>query len=220
MASSRPRAFGEGWQRQPAGISPGHSFWRPAADVIETASEVIVLVELAGIDHEQLDVLLFEDALIVEGERRLPAHAAGVYHAAEIRQGQVRLELALGDDRIKGKQVRILLVEDHDTTRRVLARLLSLNGWEVRTAATVAEGLDLLDQGPDCVILDLMLPDGDGETVLRRVRDAGLQTRVVVTSATGDEARLEQVRQMGPAAVLQKPVDVEEICRVCETATD
>ena len=89
MASSRPRAFGEAWQRQPASISMGHSFWRPAADIVETASEVIVLVELAGVDHEQLDVLLFEDALIVEGERRLPAHAA------EIRQGQIRLELPL-----------------------------------------------------------------------------------------------------------------------------
>lgn len=95
MATSRPRAFGETWERQPSGIGLGHSFWRPPADVVETASEVIVLVELAGIDHEQLDVLLFEDALIVEGERRLPAYAAGVYHAAEIRQGQVRLELAL-----------------------------------------------------------------------------------------------------------------------------
>src|SRR5690606_2540995 len=39
--------------------------------------------------------LLFEDALIVEGERRLPSPAAGVYHAAEIRQGQMRLELLL-----------------------------------------------------------------------------------------------------------------------------
>jgi HSP20 family protein len=95
MASSRPRAFGETWQRQPASISMGQSFWRPPTDVVETASEVIVLVELAGVDHEQLDVLLFEDALIVEGERRLPAYEAGVYHAAEIRQGQIRLELPL-----------------------------------------------------------------------------------------------------------------------------
>jgi HSP20 family protein len=95
MATGRSRAFGEAWQQQPASVSLGHSFWRPAADVVETASEVIVLVELAGVDHEELDVLLYEDALIVEGERRLPAHAAGVYHAAEIRQGQVRLELPL-----------------------------------------------------------------------------------------------------------------------------
>jgi HSP20 family protein len=95
MATSRPRPFGEVWQRHPANISMGQPAWRPPTDILETATEVIVLVELAGVDHEQLDVLLFEDALIVEGERRLPAHAAGVYHAAEIRQGQIRLELPL-----------------------------------------------------------------------------------------------------------------------------
>src|SRR5215204_560308 len=95
MATGRPRSFGEVAPRHPASISMGQTTWRPPADVVETAAEVIVLVELAGVDHEQLDVLLFEDALIVEGERRLPAHAAGVYHAAEIRQGQVRLELPL-----------------------------------------------------------------------------------------------------------------------------
>jgi HSP20 family protein len=95
MATGRSRSFGETWQRQPGGISMGQPAWRPPTDVVETATEVIVLVELAGVDHEQLDVLLFEDAVIVEGERRLPSHAAGVYHAAEIRQGQVRLELPL-----------------------------------------------------------------------------------------------------------------------------
>ncbi len=95
MATGRPHLSGPGWQRQPAGISMGQPSWRPPADIVETETEVIILVELAGVDHEQLEVLLFEDALIVEGERRLPSPAAGVYHAAEIRQGQVRLELPL-----------------------------------------------------------------------------------------------------------------------------
>jgi len=95
MATGRSRSFGETWQRHPASISMGQPAWRPPTDIVETATEVIVLVELAGVDHDQLDVLLFEDAIIVEGERRLPLHAAGVYHAAEIRQGQVRLELTL-----------------------------------------------------------------------------------------------------------------------------
>jgi HSP20 family protein len=96
MATARPRPFGEVWQGAPASIGMAQPSWRPATDVVETATEVIVLVELAGVDHEELDVLLFEDALIVEGERRLPpAHGAGVYHAAEIRQGQIRLELPL-----------------------------------------------------------------------------------------------------------------------------
>jgi HSP20 family protein len=96
MATSRPRPFSETWQHQPTSVSMAQTSWRPATDIVETANEVIVLVELAGVDHEELDVLLFEDALIVEGERRLPpTHGGGVYHAAEIRQGQLRLELPL-----------------------------------------------------------------------------------------------------------------------------
>ena len=94
MATSQSRPFAETWPRQTPSVGLAQP-WRPATDVLETAAEIVVMVELAGVDHEQLDVLLFEDALIVEGERRLPAHAAGVYHAAEIRQGQVRLELPL-----------------------------------------------------------------------------------------------------------------------------
>jgi HSP20 family protein len=96
MATSRPRPFSESWQQQTTSVSMAQTSWRPATDIVETANEVIVLVELAGVDHDQLDVLLFEDALIVEGERRLPpTHGNGVYHAAEIRQGQLRLELPL-----------------------------------------------------------------------------------------------------------------------------
>lgn len=110
----------------------------------------------------------------------------------------------------------LLLVEDHEATRRLMARLLSLNGWEVRTAATIAEGLAQLDPEPDCVLLDLMLPDGDGETVLRRVREAHPRTRVAVATATGDEARLEVVRRLGPDALLRKPLDFGEVCRACE----
>src|SRR4051812_29090418 len=110
----------------------------------------------------------------------------------------------------------LLIVEDHDATRRALARLMSLNGWDVRTASTIAEGLALLTTGPDVVILDLMLPDGDGETVLRRVREAKLPTRVAVTTGEGNEARLEAVRRLGADALLRKPIALDELCRVCE----
>jgi DNA-binding NarL/FixJ family response regulator len=114
----------------------------------------------------------------------------------------------------------VLIVEDHEVTRTTLARLLRLHldGWEVLTAATIAEGLALVESEPSCVILDLMLPDGDGEIVLRRVREARLRTRVAVTTGTGDEARLEAVRRLGPEALLRKPVDPREIYEVCAAA--
>jgi HSP20 family protein len=75
-------------------VAPAH--WRPATDVYETAEALSIMVDLAGIDLDDLDVLLLDDALIVQGTRH-PRVAAptGVYHHAEIRYGPFRLEVRL-----------------------------------------------------------------------------------------------------------------------------
>ena len=70
--------------------------WRPDADTYETATTVEILVDLAGIEEDDLEVQLFEDVLIVEGRRQLPSCQEGaVYHAAGIHQGPFRVELPL-----------------------------------------------------------------------------------------------------------------------------
>ena len=84
-------------------------------------------------------------------------------------------------------------------------------------AATVAEGLDLLDPPPDCLVLDLMLPDGGGEAILRKVREDDLPTRVVaVTTGSNDPARLAVVKELNPDVLLSKPIDPSVLLRVCE----
>ena len=70
--------------------------WRPDADTYETASTVEIIVDLAGVDEDDFEVQLFEDALVVEGRRQLPScQAEAVYQAAGIRQGPFRLEVPL-----------------------------------------------------------------------------------------------------------------------------
>ena len=70
--------------------------WRPDVDAYETAGTFEVVVDLAGVDEDDFEVHLFEDALIVEGRRRVPAREeAAMYHAASIRQGPFRVEVAL-----------------------------------------------------------------------------------------------------------------------------
>jgi DNA-binding NarL/FixJ family response regulator len=119
-------------------------------------------------------------------------------------------------------QHRILLVEDHAETRHMLRRILALTltDWEVTEAATVEEGLAQLDPPPDCVLLDLELPDGPGEAILRKVRQDHLQTRVVVNTGTNDEARLGAVSDLKPAAVLQKPLDSTGLRRIYRAAIE
>jgi DNA-binding response OmpR family regulator len=111
----------------------------------------------------------------------------------------------------------MLVVEDERVARDALQALFALNGYEVAVAATVAEGLKLLDPPPECMILDLDLPDGPGEGILRMIREANLPTRVMITTGCGDLARLNAVASFKPEALLQKPVHVEELLAACGT---
>jgi CheY-like chemotaxis protein len=111
---------------------------------------------------------------------------------------------------------QMLLVEDHEETRTLLRRIVSLCGWQVAEAATVAEGLDRLDPPPDCLVLDLRLPDGDGATVLRKVREAHLPTRVVINTAGCDSERMREISDLKPEAILPKPLDSKGLRTICE----
>ena len=96
VTGNQERAFGDPLAAVQPGVRFAETFWRPPADVCESATTIVVTVDLAGIDQDDLDVVLFEDALIVEGRRRLTGVEPGVvYHVAEIRQGPFRLELGL-----------------------------------------------------------------------------------------------------------------------------
>lgn len=91
-------------------------------------------------------------------------------------------------------------------------------GFEVLTAATTAEAVAALDPAPDCVVLDLVLPDGEGETVLAKIRSEQLPVRVVaVVTGINDTLRLQRVSQLRPDLLLYKPIDSEVLFRVCRS---
>ncbi len=95
LAPSQPRQLGMGDLFGRAGVRLAPTSWRPPVDVYETPSRVMVTSELAGIDPDSLDVLLFDDAIVVEGQRRIVPSEEGVYQTAEIPQGRFRLEVPL-----------------------------------------------------------------------------------------------------------------------------
>src|SRR5438445_12816781 len=93
----------------------------------------------------------------------------------------------------------MMVVEDDGWTRKALASIVKHKGWDVVVASSVAEGLELMQRlEPDCMILDLALPDGSGEAILRQIREEGLPTRVVVCTATHEPSRLQGVRGLRP----------------------
>ena len=96
LAGDQPRPLADARFASLGGLRFGPTAWRPPADVCVSDRAIEVTIELAGVDQDELEVVLFQDALIVEGQRRLPPAAPNsVYHVAEIRQGPFRLELGL-----------------------------------------------------------------------------------------------------------------------------
>jgi HSP20 family protein len=114
VTPNQGRPFGDTRQVDQSGPRFAQPYWRPAADVCETDRAVDVTVDLAGVDQDDLEVVLYQDALVVEGQRHLPkAGPHGVYHIAEIHQGPFRLELvlpvAVDQDHVEARQDRGLL---------------------------------------------------------------------------------------------------------------
>lgn len=81
-------------------------------------------------------------------------------------------------------------------------------------AGTLADALAHLGAKPSWVILDLMLPDGNGERILETVRESGSGARVVVTTGVFDEQRLRALKDLAPHAILIKPINVRELLRI------
>jgi DNA-binding response OmpR family regulator len=108
---------------------------------------------------------------------------------------------------------RLLLVEDDWRTHAALRKILTRKGWEVHSAMTVSGGLALLHLRPQAIILDMMLPDGDGMELLRLVRAENHPTKVAVTTGMEDRARLEEIRKLRPDALLRKPLELDDLLR-------
>ena len=115
---------------------------------------------------------------------------------------------------------RILIVEDNPLNRLLIRDILALRGHEVMEAATVDEARAVLAANtPDLLLLDVQIPGGGGEAVIREVRTradlAGLPIVAVTSLAMpGDRERLLSIGFQG---YLSKPIDTRTFAAAIET---
>jgi CheY-like chemotaxis protein len=102
----------------------------------------------------------------------------------------------------------ILLVEDHVDTVHAMARLLNLTGFEVLTATTFADAMDLCAKREfDLLISDVGLPDGSGYDLMREVLARQCAPHGIAVSGYGAETDVQQSLDAGFSAHLVKPVE-------------
>jgi len=114
--------------------------------------------------------------------------------------------------------VRILIVEDSALVTEAFSILFTEAGYDVESAATVAEAIERgASDGVDLILLDLTLPDGSGLDVLEALRERGRLPRATL-AMTGDNDSKTRTRclEAGCAEVLIKPVRIGELLRHIE----
>jgi two-component system, OmpR family, response regulator len=109
-------------------------------------------------------------------------------------------------------EARLLVVDDEQTILELLSGSLRFAGFDVTTAASGAEALrSAAASRPDLVLLDVMMPDGDGFEVVRRIRSFGPDVPVIFLSAR--DAVRERVAglALGGDDYITKPFSLDEV---------
>lgn len=107
---------------------------------------------------------------------------------------------------------KILVVDDEPPIRRLLKTALTAQSWRVEEAIDGPEALDFLRRNKvDLIVLDLGLPGLDGLDVIRRLREAGNVTPIIVLSSRDDEKGKVAALDLGADDYVTKPFGVEEL---------
>ena len=113
--------------------------------------------------------------------------------------------------RLRG--IRIVLVEDHDDSRELLALMLEQCGAEVVSAPSARMGLQaVLDRRPDVVVSDLGMPGEDGYWLINEVLSRVGAVPAVAVTGFSDRYHPTLARTAGFREYLEKPIDPDRLC--------
>lgn len=117
------------------------------------------------------------------------------------------------------RPTRIALVDDDESVRRALARLLRCVGYDVETYATGAAFLGSSSIASfDCALVDVRMPGETGLGLVSALRSARITLPVVLMTGDAEAGLVEKAQRLGASAVLAKPLSCSDVVATIETA--
>lgn len=106
----------------------------------------------------------------------------------------------------------ILIIEDAALLRKMLQRILKPEGYTILEAQNGLQGLEMVrTHNPECIVLDLLMPEMGGRQVLKALRDESLQIPTIVVTADVQESTRSECLELGALTVLNKLPKPEEL---------
>ncbi|MBE6294332.1 MAG: response regulator transcription factor [Bacteroidaceae bacterium] len=108
--------------------------------------------------------------------------------------------------------MKLLVIEDDESLREIMTRALRAEGYIVETAATLFSAQDkIAGYNYECILLDIMLPDGSGLQLLRHIKELGKGDRVIIISARDSIDDKVEGLELGADDYLAKPFYMAEL---------
>jgi CheY-like chemotaxis protein len=112
--------------------------------------------------------------------------------------------------------IKVLVADDSETILLLMRTRLEMEGYDVSTASDGQEAVEKLeatapDERPDLILLDAMMPRMSGLDVLRKLRDDGSETPVLIVSAHRAPETLDEAEDLGANACIAKPIDFDDL---------
>lgn len=123
-----------------------------------------------------------------------------------------------------GSKATVLIVDDEPAILSFLEPSLSDAGYQTLTATNAIEALDLLSRRTvDVALVDIKMPGISGLELLRRLKDSGVETPVLVMTAAAEESTAAKALELGAYAYIVKPISLDRLIslvnQVLETKT-
>lgn len=109
-------------------------------------------------------------------------------------------------------QKKVLIVDDQNGIRILLMEVFSTEGYQTFQAANGKLALEIVKQeAPDLVLLDMKIPGMDGLEILKHIKEANPDIKVIMMTAYGELDMIKEATELGALMHFTKPFDIDEM---------